>query len=143
VTLRTHSLPEFFGGVFATIRAASDDAYRRLIAKTVKFYAQALFNPHWGEEILIGRGYVKISMVFRGLDRQQAEVVRKPFFDWIAASPQDFAIVSTPKISEWDVDANPPRPPFENGASSGHDCRIWSAHGRRTTRWPVAADAWR
>jgi len=44
VTLRTHSLPEFFGGVFATIKTASDDAYRRLIAKTVEFYAQALFN---------------------------------------------------------------------------------------------------
>src|ERR1700733_7997158 len=47
VTLRTHPLPEFLGGGFATIKAASDDAYRRLIAKTVEFYAEALFNPHW------------------------------------------------------------------------------------------------
>src|SRR5271156_563012 len=31
VTLRTHALPEFFGGVFATIQATSDDAARRLI----------------------------------------------------------------------------------------------------------------
>src|ERR1700693_5712092 len=46
VTLRTHPLPEFMGGVFATIKAASDDAYRLLIAKTVEFYAEALFNPH-------------------------------------------------------------------------------------------------
>ena len=67
VTLRTHPLPEFFGGVFATVKATSDDAYRRLIAKTVEFYAQALFNPHWGEQILIGRGFVAISMVFQGL----------------------------------------------------------------------------
>jgi FAD/FMN-containing dehydrogenase len=98
VTLRTHAPPEFFGEVFATVKAASDDAYRRLIAKTVEFYAQALFNPHWGEEILIGRGYLKISMVFQGLDRQQAQAVWKPFLDWVAASPQDFAIVSAPKI---------------------------------------------
>ena len=49
VTLRTHALPEFLGGVFATIKATSDDAYRRLIAKIVEFYAEALFNPHWGE----------------------------------------------------------------------------------------------
>ena len=29
---------------------------------------------------------------------QQAEAVWKPFFDWVAASPQDFAIVSAPRI---------------------------------------------
>jgi FAD/FMN-containing dehydrogenase len=98
VTLRTHSLPDFFGGAFATIKAASDDAYRRLIAKTVEFYAEALFNSHWGEQILIGRGYVVISMVFQGLDKHEAEAVWKPFFDWVAASPQDFALVSAPRI---------------------------------------------
>jgi FAD/FMN-containing dehydrogenase len=98
VTLRTHPLPDFFGAVFATIKAASDDAYRRLIAKTVEFYAEALFNPHWGEQIRIGRGYVAISMVFQGLDKQQAEAVWKPFFDWVAAAPQDFAVMSAPRI---------------------------------------------
>lgn len=98
VTVRTHPLPEFFGAVSAIFKATSDDAYRRMIAKTVEFYAVALFNPHWGEQILIGRGYVKISMVFQGLDRQQAEAVWKPFFDWVAASPQGLAIVSAPKI---------------------------------------------
>ena len=99
VTLRTHALPDFFGGVFATIKATSDDAYRRLIAKTVEFYAQALFNPHWGEQIGFGPGgVVAISMVFQGLDQQQAEAVWRPFFDWVAASPQDFAIVSAPRI---------------------------------------------
>ena len=98
VTLRTHALPEYFGGVFAAIHAASDDAYHRLIAKTVEFYAEALFNSHWGEQILIGRGYVKISMAVQGLDQPQAEAIWKPFFDWVAASPQDFAIVEAPKI---------------------------------------------
>jgi FAD/FMN-containing dehydrogenase len=98
VTLRTHPLPEFFGAVSVGVHATSDDAYRRLIGKIVEFYAEALFNPQWGNEILIGRGYVKISMLFQGLDQQQAEAVWKPFFDWVAASPQDFAIVSAPKI---------------------------------------------
>jgi FAD/FMN-containing dehydrogenase len=96
--LRTHALPEYFGAVFATIHAASDDAYHRLIGKTVEFYAQALFNPHWGEQIRIGRGYVAFSMVSQGLDQQQTEAVWKPFFDWVTASPQDFAIVQAPKI---------------------------------------------
>jgi FAD/FMN-containing dehydrogenase len=98
VTLRTHPLPEFFGAVSAAIHATSDDAYRSLIAKTVEFYAEALFNSHWGEQILIGRGYVAIRMIFQGLDHQQAEAVWKPFFDWVAASPQDFNIVQAPKI---------------------------------------------
>jgi FAD/FMN-containing dehydrogenase len=98
VTLRTHDLPDFFGGVFATIKAASDDAYRRLIAKTVEFYAETLFNPHWGEQIRIGRGYVAIAMVFQGIDKQQAEAVWRPFFDWISASGQDFNIVMAPRI---------------------------------------------
>jgi FAD/FMN-containing dehydrogenase len=98
VTLRTHPLPEFIGAVFATIKASSDDAYRRLIAKLVDFYAEALFNPHWGEQIRIGRGYVAIAMVSQGLDKQQAEAVWKPFFDWVAAAPQDFAVTSAPLI---------------------------------------------
>jgi FAD/FMN-containing dehydrogenase len=98
VTLRTHELPESYGAVSAAIHAISDDAYRRLIAKTVDFYSQALFNPHWGEQILIGRGYVGFNMIFQGLDQQQAEAVWKPFFDWVAASPQDFTIVRAPKI---------------------------------------------
>jgi FAD/FMN-containing dehydrogenase len=98
VILRTHALPEFFGAASATFKATSDDSYRRLIAKTVEFYAQALFNPHWGEQILIGRSYVGFNMVFQGLDQQQAEAVWKPFFDWVAASPQDFAIVRPPRI---------------------------------------------
>ena len=37
-------------------------------------------------------------MVFQGLDRQQTEAVWKPFFDWIAASPQDFAMLAAPRI---------------------------------------------
>jgi FAD/FMN-containing dehydrogenase len=116
VTLKTHPLPEFFGGVSATIKAGSDEAYRRLIGRTVDFYAEALFNPHWGEQILIGRGYVAISMAFQGLDTQQARAVWEPFFDWVAASPQDFAVVSAPRIFagparlHWDASALKPIP---------------------------------
>src|SRR5271166_3158459 len=98
VTVRTHALPEFFGSVSAAIKATSDDAYQRLIAKIVEFYAQALFNSHWGEQILIGRGFVVVSMVFQGLDQQQAEAVWRPFFDWASAAPQDFTIVSAPRV---------------------------------------------
>jgi FAD/FMN-containing dehydrogenase len=99
VTLRTHTLPEFMGGVFATIKASSDEAYRRLIAKSLEFYSQALFNPHWGEQFGFGpSGVLSIAMVLQGLDQQQAEATWRPFFDWVSASPQDFSIVSAPRI---------------------------------------------
>ena len=99
VTLRTHDLPVSLGVVFAAIKAASDDAYRRLVGKAVEFYAQALFNPHWGEQLMFAPGGVlSISMLFQGLDQREAEATWRPFFDWVAASGQDFKIVMAPKI---------------------------------------------
>jgi hypothetical protein len=100
LTLRTHDLPEVVGGVFATIVAASGDAYRRLIAKLINFYREALFNPKWGGLIRLqpGRRLSIPPMVFQGLDREQAEAVWRPFFDWVASSPQDFVVVSQPAI---------------------------------------------
>jgi FAD/FMN-containing dehydrogenase len=99
LTLRTHELPEFIGGVLATIDATSDDAYRRLIAKMVDFYREALFNPQWGEQIRLQRGRrLWIQMLFQSLDREQAEAVWRPFFDWVAAAPQDFVVVSQPAV---------------------------------------------
>ena len=99
VTLRTHPLPEFLGGVFATIKASSDAAYRRLIAKSLEFYSQSLFNPHWGEQLVFAPGGVlSIAMVLQGLDQHEAEATWRPFFDWVSASGQDFSIVSAPRI---------------------------------------------
>jgi FAD binding domain len=99
LTLRTHELPEFIGGVLATIDATSDDAYRRLIAKMVDFYREALFNPQGGEQIRLQRGRrLWIQMLFQSLDREQAEAVWRPFFDWVAAAPQDFVVVSQPAV---------------------------------------------
>jgi FAD/FMN-containing dehydrogenase len=99
LTLRTHSLPETFGAVFATVRASSDDAFRRLIARMLSFYAAQLFNPQWGEQVRFRQGNVlDIAMVFQGLTQPQAETVWRPFFDWVASSPQDFTIGSPPAI---------------------------------------------
>jgi FAD/FMN-containing dehydrogenase len=99
LTLRTHSLPDFFGAVFTTIKATSEDAFRRLISKVIELYSESLFNPHWGEQISFRPGNVlAIGMVFQGLDQHQAETTWRPFFEWLAASPQDFSIVSEPKI---------------------------------------------
>ena len=48
VTLRTHELPEFMGGVFATIKASSDEAYRRLIAKDPRVLRASAFQSALG-----------------------------------------------------------------------------------------------
>ncbi|HYC25460.1 MAG TPA: FAD-binding oxidoreductase, partial [Roseiarcus sp.] len=99
LTLRTHVLPEFLGLVATQIKATSDEAYRKLIERVVEFYAESLFNPHWGEQIAFQPGgLLPILMTFQGLDTREAEAVWRPFFDWIKASPQDYVILSGPTI---------------------------------------------
>jgi FAD/FMN-containing dehydrogenase len=99
LTLRTHDLPEHFGWASLTIKAASDDAYRRLIDAFVAFFAEALCNPHWGEQAHVAPdNTLKISMVSQGLSGAEATAVWRPFLASIAAAPQDFTIVSPPQI---------------------------------------------
>ena len=71
-TLHTRELPEFFGAVSAAIRAASDEAYRALIAEAMSFYRANLFNAHWGEKFSFrSDNTLDIGMLFQGLARQQ------------------------------------------------------------------------
>jgi FAD/FMN-containing dehydrogenase len=100
LTLKTRELPGFFGAVTTTIKAASDAAFRRLVGRVIGFYAETLFNPHWGEQIVFRPDNVlAIRIVFQGLDQQQAENVWRPFFEWVAASPNDFRLVSAPLVA--------------------------------------------
>jgi len=93
LTLRVHELPQTFGAVNMTIKATSDAAFRRLVALIVDFYARSLLNPHWGEQIrLRADNVVKVSMVFQGLDRSQAQAIWQPFLDSLASAPQDFEL---------------------------------------------------
>lgn len=98
LTLRTHELPEFFGGTFMTVQAASDSAFRRLIGRIVDFYAEALFNPHWGEQIAFRPNNVlSIAMVFQGLTQEEARTIWRPFLDWLKQSP-DYRLTGEPNI---------------------------------------------
>ncbi len=100
VTLRTHDLPESFGAAFMTIKAASDEAYRRLIGRFLEFYSEALFNSHWGEQVAFRPdNTVTISMVFQGLSQLEAQTVWRPFLDWLAQSGQDFSLARPPFIA--------------------------------------------
>ena len=109
LTLRVHELPQNFGAVNLTIRAKSPQGYRRLIAMVLDFYQGALMNPHWGEQIRLQHDdVVKVSMVFQGLGRSQAQAVWQPFREALESAPQDFsvdfaplAIVSTSARDFW------------------------------------------
>ena len=69
------------------------------LLKIVEFYAQELFNPQWGEQIRVQPGRrLSIQMVFQGLHREQVEALWRPFFDWVASSPQEFNVVSPPWV---------------------------------------------
>ena len=92
LTLKTHDLPAMVGGISGIVQAHSDEAYRRLIARFIAFYADSLCNPHWGEIITLRPGnLMDLRMAFSGLDQAQAEAVWRPFLDWIVdALPDDF-----------------------------------------------------
>jgi FAD/FMN-containing dehydrogenase len=114
LTLKTHNLPEHFGSAEGKIKASSDDAFRNLIARFVAFYAQSLFNPHWGEQISLSPDNIlKISMVCQGLDKSESEAVWQPFFDFVKQSPKQFQIVD------------------ELYAGAGPAQHWWDAPGRR------------
>jgi len=110
LTLCVHDLPEFFGVANFTIKAASDDAYRSLSREFVSFYAEHLFNDHWGEQAHVNPdNTLVISMMSQGLDTGQAKKVWQPFLDWVARSPQAYSIEgrlvigSIPARRMWDV----------------------------------------
>jgi FAD/FMN-containing dehydrogenase len=109
VTLRTRKLPEFFGGVFGVIKANSDEAFRRLLARFISFYQDRLFNSHWGEQVGLHRGNrMELSMVFQGLSQKMAEGIWSPFLEWVEGSSKDFSLergitfVEIPARQFWD-----------------------------------------
>jgi hypothetical protein len=99
LTLGTHDLPTFFGGVHASIHAPSDDGFRRLVGRFLAFYADNLLNPRWGDVVTIRRGnLLDIGMAFQGLDQQEAQSLWQPFFDWVAGLPDSYKSSSAPLV---------------------------------------------
>lgn len=114
VTLRTHDLPQYFGAAWGKIKAQSDDAFRKLIARFFDFYAANLFNEHWGEKIFLSPdNTLEISMVCQGLTGTQSREVWKPFFDWANSSPREVTVVDKLGAGAilarhwWDIAGNP------------------------------------
>ena len=102
VTLRTHDLPEHFGAAWGTIKASSDDSFRRLIARFFDFYSENLFNPHWGEQIALDTdNSLKIAMNCQGLTAVEARASWQPFLDWVRAAGLDYSFTHQPGAGAW------------------------------------------
>ena len=112
LTLRVRELPEWFGAAIITIKAASDDAYRRLVRQFLSFYREQLFNDHWGEQIHVqGDNALEIRMVSHGLDGAESKRIWQPFLDWLSHAPQDYTLDGPHRSSPafparhwWDVE---------------------------------------
>jgi FAD/FMN-containing dehydrogenase len=154
LTLRTHALPEFFGAVFGEITAASDDAWRALVARFVEFYGASLFNQHWGETVSFKDGKtLKLSMVFQGLDQAQAQAVWAPFFAWARERKEysfaEPAVMAIPARHFWNpqffqkhapglttLDARPGASPDHHFWTGDGEQAGWFIHGYQSAWLP-------
>ncbi|HJS87600.1 MAG TPA: FAD-binding oxidoreductase [Acetobacteraceae bacterium] len=147
LTLRTRTLPEFCGVAFGAIKANSDDAFRRLIAQFTEFYARTLFNPHWGESVAFQRNNVLgLRLVSHDLSQAQAEEIFKPFLDFVAAAPAEYAIdepvqiLSIPARHWWDpeyLSKNAPSVVVHDARTGAPEANIWYAGDQGQVGWFV------
>ena len=99
VTVRVRELPEFFGGALFTIKAASDDDFRRLLHKFFGLYRTSLFNDQWGEQAHMNSdNSLTISMVSYGLDAEQTRKVWQPLLDWVVGLPKAYTLKAPPIV---------------------------------------------
>jgi FAD/FMN-containing dehydrogenase len=110
VTLATHELPRFFGAASLTVKAASDEAYRELIAEFVEFYRRSLFNDRWGEQWHVGpHNVLTINMESCELADDAVRGTWRPFLDFVASRSTDYRLLSdavltsVPARSYWDA----------------------------------------
>jgi len=111
VTLRVRELPEFWGAAILTVKAASDEAFRRLLRYFVAFYREYLFNDRWGEHARItSENVLDLLMVCHNLSTDEVKKIWQPFLDWVARSPGAYTISGQPILGSmparhwWDVE---------------------------------------
>ncbi|MFT3728961.1 MAG: FAD-binding oxidoreductase [Terricaulis sp.] len=151
VTVRTHPLPQNFGWASGKIKASSDAAYKRLIAQFVAFYAEKLFNPHWGEQIHLGPdNALELSLVSQGLSESESNALFAPFFAWVAAAGGDYAITDEIDVGAvdarrwWDVDfhrANTQSMRFDGRPGAPSHNAWWRGDGDQVSMFIHAYDS--
>ncbi len=99
LTLATHPLPATIGAVFLSVTARDDEAWAVLVRRVIAFYADALFNPTWGEQLRFEpRRRLGVSMLFQGIDRDRAAATWQPFLAWLAERQDAYHLDGEPAI---------------------------------------------
>jgi FAD/FMN-containing dehydrogenase len=97
LTLRTYDLPSTIGAAMLDIRAKDEASWRDLVARMMGFYAEALFNPRWGEQISFGPDRrLRVIMVCHGLGQEDIIRTWAPFVGWVKSRPASFDFAADP-----------------------------------------------
>ncbi|MEK6248520.1 MAG: FAD-binding oxidoreductase [Planctomycetales bacterium] len=109
VTLQTHEIPESFGVITGSIKAASDEAFKELLARFVDFVDQKLLNEHWGEQFGVKPdNSLSILLVFQGITRAESDTLWQPLLEWIGSKPGSYKVeiktIEMPATRMWDYD---------------------------------------
>jgi FAD/FMN-containing dehydrogenase len=109
LTLKTHPLPETIGAMIFEVTATDEASWRKLVDRMIDFYAAALFNPNWGEQIAFHPGRrMSVTMVSHSLSQAEIERTWAPFIAWLKSRPQSFKFgmgplaLAVPGRSFWD-----------------------------------------
>ncbi|HUZ14036.1 MAG TPA: FAD-binding protein [Caulobacteraceae bacterium] len=154
LTLATHDLPQTFGAMSLAVRARSDAAFRRLLARFVDLYASGLFNPHWGEQVRAEPdNRLVVSMVFQGLTPQAARAAFAPLIEFAEADKADYQVeealtaLALPARDFWNAEFlrryAPSAVSFDTqpGAAANH--YWWAGDGGQVGAfWHAYASAW-
>lgn len=99
LTVKSHPMPSTIGAVFADISASTDEAYHLLIGQMMRFYAERLLNPQWGEQIGFGPNNVlRISMLCHSHGQDEIKALWAPFLEWVRERSDKFNFQTEPAI---------------------------------------------
>lgn len=98
LTLQTYDLPETAGGVVLDIKAQDEPGFRALVAEMMRFYAEKLFNPAWGEQIRFDRLRLRTNLLCHGLSEDQIREIWSPFLRWVRARATAYQFVADPQF---------------------------------------------
>ncbi|HEU4969822.1 FAD-binding protein [Sphingomonas sp.] len=99
VTQRTDPLPPTIGAILFSVEAQNAAAWRALVARTIAFYAEALFRPEWGEQLRFTPSRrLGVSMLCHSLDEQAIRATWAPLLSWLKSRPQDYKLAGEPLV---------------------------------------------
>ena len=101
LTVRTHPLPKYMGGVNGLVRAKNEDAGKELFKEFLDFYKSNLIYSGWGEQVNFGfdgQNYLlRIGMTIANFTEQEITEAWAPFATYVQSRPDDY------EVGEWSI----------------------------------------